>query len=163
MDKLSMEVLKELLPEEREIIAPKPKLRGPRADHYTPAILLERAAYLRKMAKHGDGSAGETLKEYPQHCTMLSFRSRSGTPRCMSASLTCFTSLRAAPRSSPVVPWWVRAPFRRERCAENGRGRRSAGTACRRCGACPRWAASSNAGAGRQDFHRLRDQDPGDA
>ncbi len=78
MDKLSMEVLKELLPEEREIIAPKPKLRGPRADHYTPAILLERAAYLRKMAKHGDGSAGETLKEYPQHCTMLSFRSRSG-------------------------------------------------------------------------------------
>ena len=30
------------------------------------------------MAKHGDGSASETLKEYPQHCAMLSFRSRDG-------------------------------------------------------------------------------------
>jgi hypothetical protein len=30
------------------------------------------------MAKHGDGSASETLKEYPQHFAMLSFRSRSG-------------------------------------------------------------------------------------
>jgi mannose-6-phosphate isomerase-like protein (cupin superfamily) len=30
------------------------------------------------MAKHGDGSASETLKEYPQHSTMLSFRSRDG-------------------------------------------------------------------------------------
>ena len=47
-------------------------------DHWSPAVLLERAAYLRKMAKHGDGSASETLKEYPQHCAMLSFRSRDG-------------------------------------------------------------------------------------
>ena len=78
MDKISIDVLKELLPEEKEIVAPKAKPRGPQADHYTPAILLERAAYLRKMARHGDGSASETLKEYPQHHTMLSFRSRSG-------------------------------------------------------------------------------------
>jgi quercetin dioxygenase-like cupin family protein len=48
------------------------------SDHWSPAILLERGAYLRKMAKHGDGSASETLKEYPQHFTMLSFRSRDG-------------------------------------------------------------------------------------
>ena len=41
-------------------------------------LLLERAAYLRQMAKHGNGSASETLKEYPQHSAMLSFRSRSG-------------------------------------------------------------------------------------
>ena len=47
-------------------------------DHWSQAVLLERAAYLRKMAKHGDGSASETLKEYPQHCAMLSFRSRDG-------------------------------------------------------------------------------------
>jgi mannose-6-phosphate isomerase-like protein (cupin superfamily) len=39
---------------------------------------LERAAYLHKLAKHGDGSASETLKEYPRHCAMLSFRSRDG-------------------------------------------------------------------------------------
>jgi len=47
-------------------------------DHWSPAVLLERGAYLRKLAKHGDGSASETLKEYPQHCAMLSFRSRDG-------------------------------------------------------------------------------------
>ena len=41
-------------------------------------LKLERAAYLRKLAKHGDGSASETLKEYPQHFVMLSFRGRSG-------------------------------------------------------------------------------------
>ena len=33
---------------------------------------------MRKLAKHGDGSASETLKEYPQHCAMLSFRGRDG-------------------------------------------------------------------------------------
>jgi len=47
-------------------------------DHWSSAILLERASYLRKLAKFGDGQASETLKEYPQHCTMLSFRSRDG-------------------------------------------------------------------------------------
>ena len=58
----------------------KPQARSPKnpVDHWSPAVLLERAAYLRKMAKHGDGSASETLKEYPQHFAMLSFRSRSG-------------------------------------------------------------------------------------
>jgi mannose-6-phosphate isomerase-like protein (cupin superfamily) len=40
--------------------------------------LLERAAYLRKLAALGDGTARETLKEYPQHSTLLCFRSRSG-------------------------------------------------------------------------------------
>jgi mannose-6-phosphate isomerase-like protein (cupin superfamily) len=30
------------------------------------------------LAAHGDGSASETLKEYPRHFTMLSFRSRDG-------------------------------------------------------------------------------------
>ena len=48
------------------------------ADHWTPAVLLERAAYLRKMAAQGNGSAGEMLKEYPQHSAILSFRSRNG-------------------------------------------------------------------------------------
>ncbi|MGD0347030.1 MAG: hypothetical protein ABSA85_09745 [Terracidiphilus sp.] len=59
-------------------VAPKP--RGPKnpVDHWSPPLLLERAAVLRKMARHGDGSASETLKEYPQHFVMLSFRSRSG-------------------------------------------------------------------------------------
>jgi mannose-6-phosphate isomerase-like protein (cupin superfamily) len=47
-------------------------------DHWSLAILLERGAYQEKMAKYGDGSASETLREYPQHSAMLSFRSRDG-------------------------------------------------------------------------------------
>jgi mannose-6-phosphate isomerase-like protein (cupin superfamily) len=58
--------------------APTPRAPKNPVDHWTPPLLLERAAYLRKLAKHGDGSASETLKEYPQHFAMLSFRSRSG-------------------------------------------------------------------------------------
>jgi mannose-6-phosphate isomerase-like protein (cupin superfamily) len=58
--------------------APKSRATMSPVDHWSPAVLLERAAYLRKMAKHGDGSASETLREYPQHFAMLSFRSRSG-------------------------------------------------------------------------------------
>ena len=78
MDKLSMDVLKELLPQEKEYTPPPAKPRGPQIDHWSPPVLLERGAYLRKMAKLGDGSASEMLKEYPQHFTMLSFRSRNG-------------------------------------------------------------------------------------
>ena len=75
MDLLSREILKDVNLDEVS-----PRAGGPKnqVDHWSPAVLLERAAYLRKLAKHGDGSASETLKEYPQHCAMLSFRSRDG-------------------------------------------------------------------------------------
>lgn len=73
MDEIS-QILKAL---DSEPPAPRAAPRNP-VDHYTHPILLERAAYLRKLAKHGDGSASETLREYPQHCAMLSFRGRSG-------------------------------------------------------------------------------------
>jgi len=59
-------------------IAPKPHQPKSPVDHWSRPVLLERAAYLREMARHGDGSASETLKDYPQHSAMLSFRSRSG-------------------------------------------------------------------------------------
>src|ERR1017187_1414973 len=74
MDKLAKEILKDVALEE---IAPKAPKQRP-VDHWPPAILLERAAYLKKLARFGDGSASETLREYPQHCAMLSFRSRDG-------------------------------------------------------------------------------------
>jgi mannose-6-phosphate isomerase-like protein (cupin superfamily) len=75
MDRVAKEILKDVA---LEGVMPKP--RGPKnpVDHWSPAVLLERAAYLRKMAKFGDGSDSETLKEYPQHCVRLSFRSRNG-------------------------------------------------------------------------------------
>lgn len=71
---LSKEILKDFALEE---VAPNREPRGP-VDHWAPHILLERAAYLRKMARAGNGSASETLREYPRHAAMLSFRSRSG-------------------------------------------------------------------------------------
>ncbi len=71
---LSKEILKDVALDE---VAPKRERRGP-IDHWAPHILLERAAYLRKMAKAGDGQASETLREYPRHAAMLSFRSRNG-------------------------------------------------------------------------------------
>jgi mannose-6-phosphate isomerase-like protein (cupin superfamily) len=75
MEQIAKGILKDMNLDE---IGPKP--RGPKnpVDHWSQPVLLERAAVLRKMAKHGDGSASETLKEYPQHFAMLSFRSRSG-------------------------------------------------------------------------------------
>jgi mannose-6-phosphate isomerase-like protein (cupin superfamily) len=62
--------LEEIAPEAAHRSSPNPM------DHWPPAILLERAAYLKKVAKFGDGAASETLREYPRHVAMLSFRSR---------------------------------------------------------------------------------------
>ena len=84
MNPLSNDILKELLPPEpdADILAATSrtgkKSPASHSDHWSAAVLLERAAYLHKLAKSGDGSAGETLKEYPRHCAMLSFRSRDG-------------------------------------------------------------------------------------
>jgi mannose-6-phosphate isomerase-like protein (cupin superfamily) len=83
MDKIKNQILKELLPAEKGVTpAARARAKGEKTvlhpDHWTAAVLLERAAYLHKLAKHGDGSASETLKEYPRHCAMLSFRSRDG-------------------------------------------------------------------------------------
>jgi mannose-6-phosphate isomerase-like protein (cupin superfamily) len=80
MDKISQEILKELLPVEKEVapVPAKVKPRGLTVDHWSPAVLLERGTYLGKMATYGNGSAGETLKEYPGHSVMLSFRNRDG-------------------------------------------------------------------------------------
>jgi mannose-6-phosphate isomerase-like protein (cupin superfamily) len=84
MDKIKNQILKEMLPAEKNVASAstraqaggeKPTLQ---LDHWTSAILLERAAYLHKLAKQGDGSAGETLKEYPRHCAMLSCRCCDG-------------------------------------------------------------------------------------
>jgi hypothetical protein len=83
MDDLSKEIWKKLLPAESEAIPRAARARTrkdatPHADHWPAAILLERAAYLRKLAMHGDGQASETLRGDPRHATMLSFRARDG-------------------------------------------------------------------------------------
>jgi len=55
-----------------------PKKKTGHSDHWSPAVLLERATTLRELARQGDGAASETLREYPGHCAMLLFRSRDG-------------------------------------------------------------------------------------
>ncbi|MGA2536076.1 MAG: cupin domain-containing protein [Terracidiphilus sp.] len=81
MDGFEKEIWKELLAPEREVTPPVANAKRHTglpagSDHWSAPVLMERAAYLRKLAKHGDGQASETLKEYPQHATMLSFRAR---------------------------------------------------------------------------------------
>jgi mannose-6-phosphate isomerase-like protein (cupin superfamily) len=80
MDDFSKTILKELLPKEKEIPLPRhTKDDGEEAlDHLASPLLLERAAYLRKLAKLSDGSASEVLKSYPQHAIHLLVRSRNG-------------------------------------------------------------------------------------
>jgi len=75
MERIVKEILKDVALED---VTPKPREPKNPVDHWAHAVLLERVAYLRRMAKFGDGTASETLKEYPQHFAMLLFRSRSG-------------------------------------------------------------------------------------
>jgi mannose-6-phosphate isomerase-like protein (cupin superfamily) len=75
MERLPENILRAVMGEDPE---PPRKKRNDPAQHWTPAVLLERAAYLRKLARSGNGSASETIGEFPQHHAMLSFRARSG-------------------------------------------------------------------------------------
>lgn len=78
IDRISAEILRAVIGDEP---APSPTHRKDEsgsADHWTPAVLLEGGAYLRKLAAASNGEASETLREYPQHRVMLSFRSRNG-------------------------------------------------------------------------------------
>ncbi len=102
MDRLEKAILKDVTLDE---IGPKPAQPKNPVDHWSPAVLLERAAYLKKMAKHGDGSASETLKEYPQHFAMLSFRSRNGEAEVHEkfADLFCVLAGKAVLMTGGVV------------------------------------------------------------
>jgi len=49
-----------------------------RMQHWSPAVLLERAAALREQAELGGGAASVTLDEFPRHCAMLLVRTADG-------------------------------------------------------------------------------------
>jgi mannose-6-phosphate isomerase-like protein (cupin superfamily) len=58
--------------------AKPPETAGSRPwDHWSAPVLLERIAYLQKLAKFGDGTASEELKSFPRYSAMLSVRLRS--------------------------------------------------------------------------------------
>ena len=73
MDDFARRILRDWNLEE---IAPNSKDRLP-VNHWSPAVLLERAAYLRKMAKYGNGSASDIIKDFPHYSVVLSFQSRT--------------------------------------------------------------------------------------
>ena len=75
MDKDSAQILKAVIGEEP---APRPTPIISPVDHWTPPVLLERARYLRELARNGEGVASEILRQYPQHYASLTFRNRSG-------------------------------------------------------------------------------------
>jgi mannose-6-phosphate isomerase-like protein (cupin superfamily) len=50
----------------------------PSCDHWSAPVLLERVAYLHKLAKFGDGTASEEFKAFRGYSAMLSVRLRSG-------------------------------------------------------------------------------------
>jgi mannose-6-phosphate isomerase-like protein (cupin superfamily) len=55
-------------------------MRAQQADHYTPEELLQQVKPLQQKAASGNGSASETLQKYGVDFTMLSFRSKDGSP-----------------------------------------------------------------------------------
>ena len=47
-------------------------------DHWTAPVLLERAAYLRKMARASEGAASDVIREFGGHRAELHVRLRNG-------------------------------------------------------------------------------------
>lgn len=78
IDDLANRILRDVNLDE---VAPRSKRspeEGAAADHWSPPVLLERVAYLKKVARYGNGTAGEIIKEYPHYSVGLSFVGRSG-------------------------------------------------------------------------------------
>jgi mannose-6-phosphate isomerase-like protein (cupin superfamily) len=94
MDDFAKKILNDVNLEE---IAPRVKDRSP-VDHWSPAVLLERAAYLRKMARYGDGSANEVIKEFPHYSAVLSVLGRTGDAE-VHHDYTCFVHVLAGAAS----------------------------------------------------------------
>lgn len=58
-------------------LGPRPKRTAP-ASHWPRAVMMERAAYLKEMARFSSGVANETVRELSGHQAMMLFRSRTG-------------------------------------------------------------------------------------
>lgn len=82
IDRVSAQILRALMGNEPAPPPASPPSAGKdqpgAARRWTPAVLLERGAYLRKMAQLSSGEASETLLEFAPHKAMLSFRARNG-------------------------------------------------------------------------------------
>jgi mannose-6-phosphate isomerase-like protein (cupin superfamily) len=101
MEDFTHAILKELLPQEKEIPAPRARSvdsAEPALDHLASPILLERAAYLRKLAHlNADGAASDVLKQYPGHAVHLLVRTRHGGAEQHARFADLFIVLQGSP------------------------------------------------------------------
>jgi mannose-6-phosphate isomerase-like protein (cupin superfamily) len=73
------EILERLLAGERDRPArARSDDEKPDCDHWARVVLLERVAYLRLMARFGEGTASDVLRNYPNHTAHLFVKLRSG-------------------------------------------------------------------------------------
>lgn len=61
---------------ELDRIEPRQRPKTP-ARHWSRAVLMERIAYLKEMARFGNGSEQETVRELPGHAARLLYLSRT--------------------------------------------------------------------------------------
>ena len=159
MEQIEKAILKDV---SFDAIGPAPQKANNPVDHWSPAVLLERAAYLRKMAKLGNGSASETLKEYPQHIAMLSFRSRSGEAEVHERFADLFIVLSGAATlvtGGTVTDAHMVAPGEMRGTSIDGGA--AAISSVRRPDACACWHAASDAAHGRGYHYLFRDEGAG--
>jgi len=76
-------------------LEPRRKRTNP-ASHWPRAVMMERAAYLKEMARFSSGVASETVREFPGHRAMMLFRSRSGEAEIHSRHADVFVVLAGA-------------------------------------------------------------------
>ncbi len=57
---------------------PERERTEPAGDHWTRPVLLERAAYLRKLARFSEGAASDTIRDFPGYSILLTTLLRSG-------------------------------------------------------------------------------------
>ena len=110
MDKVSAQIVRAAAGDEPAVgTMPRKQADASAADHWTQPVLMERGAHLRELARVGDGEASETLRQFPQHRAMLSFRSRDGEVEVHEKWADMFFVLSGRPPWSPAVPFAERA------------------------------------------------------
>jgi hypothetical protein len=92
IDDLAKQILKDVNLDE---ITPRARRQSP-VGHWTSAVLLERGAYLKKMAKYGDGTAHEILREGTRHQLQLTFLSRNDEAKMSEDSTHLIVALTGA-------------------------------------------------------------------
>lgn len=96
IDALANRILRDVNLEEIALRDKRSPDEAATADHWSPPVLLERAAYLKKLARYGNGSASEIIKEYPHYSVGLSFIGRSGDAEVHMAHACMFQTLAGA-------------------------------------------------------------------